>query len=226
MKRPWALALARTYARRRLSRAMDGVWVHGLQQARAAVARGPVLLCATHAAWWDAFVICAADEALGADGYALMDDAQLRRFPFFGAIGAIGIDRSSPAAMRRGLRAAQEILSERRALWLFPQGRHRPTHLRPLGLGRGHELLARGVTVLPVALTYAFREAPQPSAVLSFEAPGADVEAGLVAGLERIDRWVDTGEGAFEQLIAPRGARIDRSPATRLLGALTGRARG
>lgn len=226
MKRPWVQVLARSYVRRRLARAMDGVWVHGLARARAAVAAGPVLLCATHAAWWDALVIVAVDEALGGDGYGLMDQDQLRKFPFFASIGAIGLDRTSPAAMRRGLKTALALLEGPRSVWIFPQGRHRPPHLRPLGLQRGHELLARGVTVLPVALTYAFREAPQPSAILSFEAPNADLEAGLIGGLDRIDQWVDTGDGAFEELIPARGSRIDRSPATRLLGVLTGRARG
>ena len=230
MKRPWALALARMYSRRRLARAMDGVWVHGLPLARAHAERGPVVFCATHAAWWDALVLVALDEALGTDSYALMDARQLAQYPFFAAFGAIGLDRRSPASMRRGLATALARLGGPAAVWVFPQGRHRGTHLRPLGLHRGFELLSRapGVCLIPVALTYAFRDAPQPSVLVSFGAPTspAELESALIAGLDRIDRFVEGETGGFDPLIAARGARIDRSLATRLLGAFTGGARG
>lgn len=222
MKRPGALAVARALARWRLARVFDGIWVDGLDAARQLSRQQPVLFCATHVGWWDGLVLLPVDEALGTDGHVLMDAGQLAKLGFFRWLGALGLDRRSPAAMRRGMREAASVLDRPgRSLWMFPQGRHRPAHLRPLGLQRGVELLAKmtGAAIVPVALTYAFREAPQPSALLSFGAPVADegLEAALVAGLERADRFVDTGEPSFSALVEPRGGRVDATPFSRAL---------
>ena len=222
MTRPWMLQLARMIARRRLGWAFDGVWVHGLSQARELAASRPVLFCATHVGWWDGLLLLPVDEALGTEGAVLMDAAQLARLPFFASLGAVGLDRRVPATLRRGLRdAAARLDRPSRALWVFPQGRQRPPHLRPLGLQRGYRLLARlsGAAIVPVAITYAFREAAQPSALVSFEAPvaDADLDAGLIAGLDRIDRFVDEGVGEFASLVPSRNARPDHGLATRML---------
>lgn len=234
MKRSWAIGLARAWARWRLPRALDGVWVDGLERARSACAAGPVVFCATHVGFWDGLVLLPVDEALGTDSYALMDAAQLARLPFFSAIGAVPLDRTSSATMRRGLLAAAALLDRPgRALWVFPQGRHRPPHLRPLGLGRGHALLARrtGATVVPVALSYGFRASPSPAAVLSFGQPLVraddvdELEAALVDGLDRADRFIDVGAGPFRELLPSRGSRVDHSLGARVLARLAGNRR-
>ncbi len=217
-----ALTVARKLARFRLARELDGIWVDGLTEVRELVRRQPVLFCATHVAWWDGLVLLPVDEALETDGRVLMDELQLQRLGFFRWLGALGLDRRSPAAMRHGLRHAAAFLDRAgRALWMFPQGRQRPAHLRPLGLHRGHELLARtsGAAIVPVALTYAFRESPRAAALLSFGATvdPPDLEAALVAALDRVDAFVDTGAPAFSALVAPRGGRVDGSPFSRAL---------
>ena len=75
---PWFLALARRYARRRLARGLDGFFADGLEAARAAVRARPVVLAANHVGWWDSFLVVALDEALGTEGYALMDAGSVR----------------------------------------------------------------------------------------------------------------------------------------------------
>lgn len=225
MKSRFALGIARFLAHRRLSRAMDGVWVQGLEAARAVSQEGPVLFCATHVSWWDGLLLLPLDAALGTDGYVLMDVAQLAKLPFFRPLGAIGIGRE-PAALLHALREAETVLERPgQALWIFPQGRQRPAHLRPLSLQRGFETVARrtGAKLIPVALTYAFREAPQPAALVSFGAPvaPADLEPALIAGLDRIDRFVEGAHPAsaapFVPLIPGRGVREDRTLRSRLL---------
>ncbi len=212
-KRPWFSRLFRPVVRHSLRRGLDGVFVQGLATLQAALARGPVIVAPTHVAYWDAMVILHLESALGADGYALMDEANLRRLPFFGWLGAIPVDRTRPGRNRGPLKAAVSVLDRPgRLLYVFPQGRQRPAHLRPLGLEPGVYMVARRTVapVVPLALTYHFREAAQPTACLDVGPPltaGADrsgflseLEAALVAGLTRIDDWIEHGRGAFEAL--------------------------
>jgi len=211
-RKPWFWALARRYVRRKLARQLDGLHVEGLEQARALVAREPLIIAATHVAWWDALVTIAMADLLGGESYCLMDADNLRRLPFFGWVGAVPLDRRSPKQALRDLKGAATLLDRPgRVMWIFPQGRQRPAHLRPLELQPGVRWLtkASGVRVLPMSLGYAFREAPEPAVVASFAspiqpAPGdllPELEERLVDGLCRIDRFVDRGEGAFDEVV-------------------------
>ncbi len=75
---------------------------------------GPVVVYSNHPAWWDAVVyILAADHFLpDHESYAPIDAAMLKRYGFFGRIGAFGVDLDTRA--RRGGRscaAGADILS-------------------------------------------------------------------------------------------------------------------
>ncbi len=134
-RHPAFLRVARRYTRRRISRRLDGLWVSGLDEARAALAGRPLIFAANHVAWWDALLLLPLDEALGGLGWAVMDARNLRRLPFLGWVGALPLDRSSPERSRGCLQACAALLDRPgRALWIFPQGRQRPAHLRPLDL--------------------------------------------------------------------------------------------
>lgn len=241
-RQPWAAAAFAAYARRRFARELDGLFVAGLAQARAQVQAGPVILAATHVTWWDPLVLLVLDEALGADGRALMDAENLQRLPFFGAVGAVPIHRnSSMSATRRDLAAAAALLDRpRRALWIFPQGRQRPASVRPLGLQPGIRLVARQakVPVIPVALQYGWREGERPSVVAHFGAPldGThkrllpQLEDALVAGLLEGETFLDTPgqtgasvpDGSpFSPLVAPHTAFRHDDPASMALAGLT-----
>jgi 1-acyl-sn-glycerol-3-phosphate acyltransferase len=226
---PWFLALARRYARRRLARGLDGLFVDGLESARAVVQRQPVILAANHVGWWDSFLVVALDEALGTEGYALMDAESVRRLPFFARLGALPLERGGQASARAGLQAAAARLDRPgRALWIFPQGRHRPAHLRPLGFEPGIRLLARLVphaAVIPVAFQYAFAERPAPAAFarLGDAIPAQDlaidaIERSVEDGLARIDRMLAGRAPAFPALVAPKGGGPDRGFGARLIG--------
>jgi hypothetical protein len=125
-------------------------------------------------------------------------------------------------------RAAMLLQRPRHVLWIFPQGRQRAAHLRPLGLQSGVRWLSRtsGAHVVPVALSYAFREAAEPSILVSFGAPVAPGTAGLMAALEdrliaslaRIDRFVENGTGEFVAVLPPRPSAHGVPSAARLLG--------
>lgn len=210
------------YVRRRLGRELDGLWVRGLDDARAAVARGPVVFAATHVSWWDGLVLMPVDDALGRVGRVWMDAANLRRLPYLRPLGAMPIDGSSVGALRRSARDAIGWLSgSGRALWVFPQGRHRPTWLRPLALapGAGWVAARAGAQLVPVAIQYGFRDAPVPAVVVSFGRPvAADrLSDGIVAELAAADAlWTD-GEAGFVPLVPSRARGTHQSLPARLL---------
>lgn len=201
-RRPTFLSYARAYSRRRVAHGLDGLWVSGLEQARAALAAGPLIFAANHVAWWDTLLLLVLDEALGGTGWAVMDAANLRRLPFLGWVGALPLDRGSPERSRECLEASADLLDRPgRALWIFPQGRQRPAHLRPLdlkpGIGIAHE--HNPVDIVTVSMNYLFLERDRPAAVVCFSAPITDVEgsavlprieAALLDGLADIDAAV------------------------------------
>lgn len=232
---PFVVRLARPYVRRRIRRAFDGLFVEGLEAVAELANTGPVIVAANHVCWWDALTILALDAELGVESHCLMDRENMATMPFFGWVGAVPLDRSSPRGALRDMKASLDYVDRPgRSLWIFPQGRQRPAHLRPLELHAGVHWLARKsrATVVPLSLSYLYREAPQPTIVATFGAPigepGRDAESwltnlerALIRGLDRCDRFVVSGAGAFTALVAPQtGARVP--VAGRLLAAAFG----
>jgi 1-acyl-sn-glycerol-3-phosphate acyltransferase len=184
---------------------LDGVFVRGLEEAIECNRAEPLVLAATHVSFWDPLLLVAIEERFeqaltgpsrASVGYALMHRANLEKLPFFGLVGAIPLGRGTHA--RADLEDARALVtgpSER--LWIFPQGRQRPPHLRPLDLKPGVLTLAEGKAVLPVAITYAFRDAEVPACVVAIGPPLrelrelAPLEVALERELTRCDRFAD-----------------------------------
>jgi len=186
-----------------------------------------VIFAANHVGWWDGLAMLVLDGATGAEGYFLMDAANLSHMPYARPLGAIPLDRRTPVSPRAGLWAAAEVMSlPGRAIWVFPQGRHRAAHLRPLGLKRGIALLHRlsGAPVVPVSIQYAFGEHPVPRVAVLFGVPATgtadlldDLEAHLAEGIDRLDAWFDGGEEALIPVVPTRRVRPQDRAASRLL---------
>lgn len=234
-KRPAVAALARWYARRRVARAFEGIFVEGLPEAQALATRSSVIFAMNHVAWWDAFVTVLLDAAMGGTGRCVMDADNLARLPFFGWIGAVPLRRRRPREALEDLHRHAALLSEpRSSLWIFPQGSQRPSHLRPLQFHSGVAVLARvsGAPVVPVSLSYSFRESALPAICVSFGAPThvrrasdvADLEARVATGLDRNDAFVVANSGAFVELFGGRN-RPGVPWSGRLLARLAGGAR-
>ncbi|MFT5683527.1 MAG: 1-acyl-sn-glycerol-3-phosphate acyltransferase [Myxococcota bacterium] len=226
--KPWFRTLAGQYARRKLKKSLDGVYVGGLEAACAFRKHSPVLLAANHVAWWDALLLLPLDDALGGSGRAVMDAENLSRLPFFGWLGALPLDRSSPARSRKGLRTAADHLQQPgSAVWIFPQGEQRPAWIRPLALQRGVQLLSRlsKAPILPVSIQYGFREHANPTAVVDFGPPIPDdvsdpmaaLEAALCDGLSRIDDFFLGRSTRYTPLIPPVSRRSEDGLGSRLL---------
>lgn len=155
--------------------------VAGLDHVRDALGQGPVLVVSNHTAWWDPLtVLVLTVRHLDADAYALMDATNLRALPFFGLVGAFGVERGDARDGARAVRYASRLLDgPRRLVWIFPQGREVPTDA-PLAFHGGAGATARrarAARVVPAGLRYEFRGGPRPEAFVAFGRPmSADVD--------------------------------------------------
>lgn len=227
LKWPWFARIFRRAIAGHLASGLDGIYVRGWREAREALAGRSFVLAPTHVAYWDTLLLLFVEDLLDVDGYALMDQANYDRLPFFAWLGAVPVDLERP---RSGLQTSVALLSEPgRMVVVFPQGRQRPAHLRPLDLKAGVAMIARraDVVVQPMALTYVFHESPKPTVYLDFPTAmdvGDDprgflsrLEDALVDGLDRIDHMTEHNDGTFDALV-PRAPLVRPGLGMRLLG--------
>jgi 1-acyl-sn-glycerol-3-phosphate acyltransferase len=119
----------------------------------------PLVLVANHTSWWDGFLLRDVQLALRprAPMYTVMTQRELTRFPFLRLLGGTGLDTESRTGVRSMLRNLADAVQKQpdAVVVYFPQGRIRPSWVRPLEFRNGIELLLRSIgpcTVLPVAL--------------------------------------------------------------------------
>jgi 1-acyl-sn-glycerol-3-phosphate acyltransferase len=162
--------LVEAYVRRKVRASFRGVWLRGELPA----AQGGLLVYVNHANWWDGFVLHPLAKAAGWDGYVMMEERNLARYPFLRRIGAFSVRRGEAASSLETLRYARGLLRQPdTAVFVFPEGEHRPPGELPLRLERGIETLARmsEVRCLPVSIRYAFFEHERPDVLLDVGAP-------------------------------------------------------
>lgn len=231
-KRPLVRGFFSRVLRRQASRGLDGVFVDGLEAARDACLRGPVIFAGNHVAHWDVAIVSLLDDALATDGYALMDARSLRRLPFFRAVGCVPVHVGDRARSDQDLRVAASLLSRpRRALWVFPQGHQLPSHLRPLRFHGGVARLAElsSAQVIPFSLVYAFFDAPQPRAfvrllpALPSTTPVEEIAAAVTTGLDATDDALRARRTDGVCVCTAQGTDPAQGLATRLLAAMTRR---
>ncbi|WP_268877413.1 lysophospholipid acyltransferase family protein [Alteribacter lacisalsi] len=105
--------------------------------------RGALFLI-NHSSWWDSLVLFQLNrELLRTDGYALMSEEGLRRFPFFRKIGAFPVNAASYTSVLRSLKEAAVLLNSGKCLFLFPQGDEFHLDIRPLQFQSGAAFLLK-----------------------------------------------------------------------------------
>ncbi len=162
------------YTRGLLQERLDGVWVQVHPEAAKAIAGGRVVCAANHVNWFDGFIAHWASWHLGLQPLIVMDEPSWKRLAFAEGFGAMPIRRSEPRKAYEDLHAiAERAVREGGAVWIFPQGEHTPTHLRPLKAHKGVGALAKAMDapVIPVTLSYVFQDHPEPSALVIFGPP-------------------------------------------------------
>ena len=211
----WALD---AYIGRKFRSMFRGLWVRGTlptgDEGR--------LVYLNHCNWWDGFMLHQLSRAADWDAYCLMEEENLRRYRFLARIGAFSIRRKDAISSVASLRYAKELLRKpRAALYVFPEGEHRPFGVFPLQLERGVELLARvsKVECVPIGVRYAFFEHERPDVLLEVGTPHppgplALFQDGLEAVVKRVaaatslqgfTRKVAGARGVAERWDAARG---------------------
>jgi 1-acyl-sn-glycerol-3-phosphate acyltransferase len=210
-------------AETRIFRAFGAVKVRGLEGLACIARDSPVLVVSNHTAWWDPLVVLyVCVRVLRLDAYAMMDAKNLRRLPFFGKVGAFGVDLDDAADGARAIRYAARLLDRPgRLVWIFAQGRELPVTARPLVFRPGSAEIARvaSVVVIPAALRYEHGSRPEPMIYLALGEPldpDRDVvrartahEAAVTRELDRIDRALVSGDTSdLTALYEKRPARM------------------
>jgi hypothetical protein len=200
--------------------AFRGVWLRGTLPEGPA----PLVVYANHGSFWDGFVAHQLCRAGGWDGYCMMEERMLARYPFLASRGAFSI-RHDPRAAFETLRYARRLLAEpRRAVFVFPEGELRPVPTLPLHLERGVEVLARlsAARCVPLAIRYVFLENERPDVLLAIgeSHPAAalhEMGTRLGALLESLLEARDTA--GFRRLVRGRRSVAARWDAVRGIGA-------
>ena len=110
----------------------------------------------------------------GRTAYAPIDQAALAQYPLFRKLGFYGIDLGTQKGARQFLAVTCELLQRpTTAIWITPGGRFTDIRTRTgFEPGLAHVAAAvSGVTLLPVAIEYAFWEERTPEALIEFGAP-------------------------------------------------------
>ena len=185
-----------------------GLWVRGTLP----TGEASRVVYVNHSNWWDGFVLHQLAQAAGWDAYCLMEEKNLARYRFLTRIGAFSVRPGDASSSLESLRYARQLLRQPRvAMYLFPEGEHRPFGVLPLRLQRGIEPLARAARVdcLPIAVRYAFFEHELPDVLLGVGTPHppgplALFQEGLEAVVKRVAA-VTSLDGFTRKVAGARG---------------------
>ena len=136
----------------------------------------PVIIFGNHPGWWDPLMACFLNRRLfhPRRAYSPIDGEALAQYPIFRRLGYYGIQMDSLQGAKQFLATSRAILHQPdSALWITPGGQfcdvRQPTVFQP-GLGHLVASLER-ITVVPLALEYAFWEERTPEALAHFGPP-------------------------------------------------------
>ncbi len=152
--------VAKMMVARSIKRAFAGVYIYAEPQAlRITRAEMPILFCVTHSGWYDGYLTYVINKAIfRRAGYLMMEEANLKRYPFLTWVGVFGVDRVDGRKALQGINyISARLTQERSTLWMFPQGTITHPDARPLKLFGGVASIARrvgGCAIVPIAVRY------------------------------------------------------------------------
>ena len=171
----WFERVFAAYNRNLLARRFEGLRIRGLENLQDRRRDAPLVLYANHSSWWDGLLIFHAGRICGLEQYAMMEERQLRQYPFHRKLGAFSVVREDPRKALESILYASDLLrGSSRALWIFPQGTIEHNDIRPLKLYTGAARIIKRVGAAytaPVALRYEFLDDFRPEALMRVEEP-------------------------------------------------------
>lgn len=154
------------YNRNLIRRRFEGLRVAGLDHLQRHATGTPQLLYANHSSWWDGLIMFQLARVCKLDLYAMMEEKQLRQYPFHRKLGAFSVVRTRPREALKSIEYASNLLRHTsRTLLIFPQGQTAPNDTRPLKFYNGAARIIECVgeiDLLPVALRYEFLDEFRP----------------------------------------------------------------
>lgn len=141
----------------------------------------PVIAYINHSAWWDAVVpVHLSHDLFRREIHALMEGAQLTKYPFFRHLGFFGPTAGDLADARAVVDYSVRVLrsGNRPVLWVCPQGAILPSRAA-LKFKSGLARIASAVpdaVVVPVAIRYEFLKTEKPVCLVRIGEPVARSE--------------------------------------------------
>lgn len=244
-KSEWFERVFGVYNRNLIARRFEGLRVARLEAVLERERDVPLVLYANHSSWWDGLVAFQLSRACGFEQYAMMEERQLREYPFHRRLGAFGVVRENARDGVRGIEYAGRLLKgTSRVLWIFPQGATLPNDARPLSLYTGAARIIERAGVAdaaPVAMRYEFLDDYRPDALARIGTParltaGRDFNArrltetfaaSLTSTLDKLrDDIFNRDFAGYQEIVAPRRRRkAERRMAARKLSSETGAGR-
>ena len=153
---------------------------------------------------------------IGWDGYAVMDEQNVAKYPFHSRLGAVSVRPGDPRSAVETIRYLKQVLRRPRGVvFIFPEGVSRPGALEVGPLQRGVEVIAKaaGVRCVPLAIRYAFLEHEHPDVLIDIGVPHAPGPLSLFT--ERLTALhAQTMAGAVDRRVHPTARRPKQRAAT------------
>ncbi|MGD9900033.1 MAG: lysophospholipid acyltransferase family protein [Calditrichaceae bacterium] len=134
----------------------------------------PLIIIPNHSTWWDGFLIYHLNKRIfGRRMFVMMEEKQLKKFPFFSRLGAFGVNAKSVKSVLKSLKYAGHVLKNaENMLCIFPQGVLERWHKRPIEYKRGIEKIIENIegdsVLLPLAIRAEFTGEQRPEIFLNF----------------------------------------------------------
>jgi hypothetical protein len=127
-KQKFPIWILHRYLGWRLRRMFHAIYLSGAVSALEDSSHFPVVLFSNHQSWWDAFLMQPLFDFYGISYYVMMEERNLKRFPFFRRVGVFGVDLESRQGRASSLLYAGRLLKqapegEKRLLLVYPHGR-------------------------------------------------------------------------------------------------------
>ena len=138
---------------------------------------GPLVIVANHPSWWDGALFIWLSSALlnGRRCFTPIEARMLKRYPFFGRLGAFAVETGTFGGASSFLATAEHVLKATDgAVLINAEGRFVDIRARPLVIAPGIAHLARRVpeaTFVPLAIEYVFWDERRPNVLLHFGEP-------------------------------------------------------
>lgn len=158
-----------------------------------------VVFYSNHFYWWDALIpFLLSHEVFRRPPRAIMEDRQMRRFPFFAWIGAFSVNRTERRGILETLRfAADSLKNPKMLLFVFPNGQFTdPGAIIPEFEPGLHWIAANasGSAVIPLAFFIDHRSGDKPDLWIK---TGVPLEPASSARKE----WLDSARNALQKTL-------------------------